>query len=334
MKALGRRARATSVGWDDGDAAAFGAELAALVHADDLSTDEPLALASRSAVLSSFAEAGLPGARQAPVAPARRQPRLAWILATAAVLGLLAIGGAAGLAPGRPLYEVRVAAEAIALPGDPVDRERAQADRLAARILDAAEASRVRDAEGARAGLEAFARIAAEATTAAVPDEVAASRVASLLTRMADIPAAGPDAAATLERARVAGVALLDALQEPHVQPVPSAAPSPTVGPTATWSPTLGATPRRSGAPDNGGNQAGPSPTTGPRPTATPRAGGQEASPGPNHGAGPAPSPTTSASAGSGGSSGANAGASGASGAIGSGSGSGGPGNGHGGSNP
>jgi hypothetical protein len=173
--------------------------------------------------------------------PVRGRPRAAWALLAACALGLAVVGGGAAATPGGPLYEARVAAEAITLPDALVDRERAQADRLAARVREAEAAAAAGNENGVRAGLDAFARIAVEAAAVAVPDKAAGARLAPVLGGIAGMPVVGPEAIASRERARVAGAALLRVLSGAG-SPVPAPGPS-------------------------GGDPGAPSPSTAPRPS-------------------------------------------------------------------
>ncbi|MHB8893312.1 MAG: hypothetical protein ACYC65_14860, partial [Candidatus Limnocylindrales bacterium] len=151
---LGFRRTRGAPAWDDGDAAALVASLAAAAAALDPQPDDPRVAASRAAMLGTFAAAttgigNVPAgtsehARHAvDAAPgSRRGGRRSTVMlvATGALLAL-GVGTVAASAPGGPLYSYRVTSEELFLPDAPVDRSRAQVERLDGRLAEATSAA-------------------------------------------------------------------------------------------------------------------------------------------------------------------------------------------------
>ena len=305
-----------SAGWDDGDDAAFALQIGELVRSADALPGEPSAIASREAALMAFARAASssrlrpePGRSLLGRSLAARRPLL-WSAAAAAAITIAVAGGWSASSAGGPLYDARVAAEAFALPPAPAARERAQTDRLAARISDAGAAASAGDLAAVRASLEAFLRIAQEASPAAVPDADTAERLAAQLMVLADIPITNPDLVALRDQAHLAGQALVRAMLangpggggggggvDPSGQPIPFA----TATPVATNAVGSGAPLTSGGAPAGTGASTSARPSQGGPSPVGPSAG----SPDPSHtpassGFGPSASPGASSSPGSG----------------------------------
>ncbi len=312
-----------SAGWDDGDDAAFALQIGELVRSADALPGEPSAIASREAALMAFARASSssrlrpePGRSLLGRSLVARRPLL-WSAAAAAAITIAVAGGWSASSAGGPLYDARVAAEAFALPPAPAARERAQTDRLAARISDAGAAASAGDLAAVRASLEAFLRIAQEASPAVVPDADTAERLAAQLMVLADIPITNPDLVALRDHAQMAGQSLVRAMLangpggggggvDPSGQPIPFA----TTTPDATKAAGSGAPAPSTGAPAGTGastsarpSQGGPSPVgssaDSPDPSHTPASSGfgPSASPGASSGPGSgsgSPSPTGS----------------------------------------
>jgi hypothetical protein len=99
--------------------------------------------------------------------PVRRAPFAGWTLRrlavsmSAAVLGGLMLGTSAFAASraGGPLYEARVAIEALALPTDPATRVEVQLERAQTRLAEAVEAAGHGDDAATAAALEAYDEI-------------------------------------------------------------------------------------------------------------------------------------------------------------------------------
>ncbi len=313
-------------GWEDGDDAAFALQIGELVRSADALPGDPSAIASREAALMAFARAAAssrlrpePGRSLLGRSLVARRPLL-WSAAAAAAITIAVAGGWSASSAGGPLYDARVAAEAFALPPAPAARERAQTDRLAARISDAGAAASAGDLAAVRASLEAFLRIAQEASPVAVPDADTGERLVAQLMVLAGIPITNPDLVALRDQAQTAGRSLVRTMLssgpgggggvDPSGHPIPFA----TATPDATKAVGSGAPAPSSGAPDGTGasttthpSQGGPSPAGtsagSPDPSQT-QAGsgfGSSASPGASSGAssGPgrgsgSPSPTGS----------------------------------------
>jgi hypothetical protein len=273
--------------WDDVDVEAVAAWMTDLASAWDPDPTDPRTAVSRAAALGAFAEWGAGEAPAQLPAPAgagrpvvmstmlgthsaRRRP--AMVLATVTLL-LAATGGAVlASAPGGPLYDIRIATEALGLPSGPDDRARAEIARLDARVTDATNAASRGDATGLTAALRAYARIATEAAAAPPVDPVnragCAARVATQLGVLARIGLDEPATRTAQEQVRVAGRLLLRALGGPEDVVLPSEGPIPTGAPTV--SPPASPTPDRSHEPtrrpsggptsDPGGGAATPSP--------------------------------------------------------------------------
>lgn len=212
-----------------------------------------------------------------------RQRRLAGAVLAASMGAAMAIGGVYAARPGGPLYDARLWAEALTLPGDPSARAVAELDRLRERLREIGEASRAGDTAGAMAALAAYESIVEEASASAIlaHDDVAAAVLETGVGRNVEVlralAAKVPDtAAAAITRAVDAAIARSADAVERIEASQPSgdgdgdgdggAAPGPASPPRATTTPT----PAPAGT-----TTAKPKPTqkpATPRPAATPRA--------------------------------------------------------------
>jgi hypothetical protein len=299
--------------WDDHDVQDVATLVAALATAWDAGPDDRRLTASRAAMLGTFAASTaaatrsgqtvlgrLPPAGTAPgIRRGGRRPALA--LAAAAALLVTSVAAVAASAPGGSLYDLRLAGEALFLPGTPDDRYVAQVARLDARLGDASGAAERGDTAGVIAALRAYASIGEEAAAGpAVDSRTAAQLVLRIRTQREAIERIGgddPAVVAAREQAQIAVRAMLGSLGAPDGGPGPgpssgsdpqsSQAPSPSSSPAP-------ATPHRSAVPDGTsgpGGTGGPDATSGPAGTAGP--GGQGA-PTPSAGPGASPTPTQS----------------------------------------
>ncbi|MEI8332675.1 MAG: hypothetical protein WCH74_02300, partial [Chloroflexota bacterium] len=232
--------------WDAADLADVSLLLGDVARALDPLAADPRPAQSRAAVLGSFA-ARSAGPRRA--APARSR-RVLW---APVVAGLLLIAGTAAVAasgPGGPLYEIRLASEALLLPGGTDARAIAEVGRLEERVREASAAATVRNETALRASLEAYARIAREAAGSPPDDPALRIRMAEQVrAQVAAMNALGLDDPAVTE-ALAAGQALVAVLDGGGTSPgpgSPGAGPGSTVEPSGTAHPT--SSPRPTGPP-------------------------------------------------------------------------------------
>jgi hypothetical protein len=149
-------------------------------HADLARADAGLTLLSRPAAIGRAPQLAARAEELLAAAGRRRRRHLQRVAAVvlAASLGAgIAAGGALAARPSGPLYEARLWAETLTLPGDPSARALAELHRLEERLREATEASRTGDANGVMAALAAYGAIMDEASAAAIlaGDEVAAA---------------------------------------------------------------------------------------------------------------------------------------------------------------
>jgi hypothetical protein len=149
-------------------------------HADLARADAGLTLLSRPAAAAGALQLARRADELLVAAGRRRRRRLqrAAAVVLAASLGAgIAAGGALAARPGGPMYEARLWAETLTLPGDPSARALAELHRLEERLREATEASRSGDANGAMVALTAYGTIMDQASAAAIlaGDEVAAA---------------------------------------------------------------------------------------------------------------------------------------------------------------
>ena len=136
-----------------------------------LAPDPATTARARAAVLAE-ARRRAAGAASAPV-PRRPRFRLALgpgLLAAAVLVVLLGVGGVLAMAPGGPLYPVRLWAEGLALPAEPAARAEAMLARLDHRLAEAEQAGTSGNGAGAAAALEAYRGEAGDALAAAGSD--------------------------------------------------------------------------------------------------------------------------------------------------------------------
>lgn len=117
--------------------------------------------------------AGRTSARSRP----RRWQRAAGVMLAASLGAAVFVGGVSAARPGGPLYDTRLWAETLILPGDPSARAVAELDRLGERLREIGEAGRSGDAQGAMAALAAYEAILEQASASAIlaGDDVAAA---------------------------------------------------------------------------------------------------------------------------------------------------------------
>jgi hypothetical protein len=155
--------------------------------------------------------------------PGPRRRLLALGLA-AALLALSAASVAAASNAGGPLYGVRLWAEELTLPSNADARARAQADRLALRLAEVAQATAAGDAGAVAAALEAYRAELDEAISAANGQEdrlahlesVLAKHVATLEAVAAKVPAQAADA---IQNAITRSQRAVDAIEKEHPAP-------------------------------------------------------------------------------------------------------------------
>lgn len=106
-----------------------------------------------------------------------RRRRAAGVVLAAWLAATVVVGGVHAARPGGPMYQTRLWAETVGLPGDPSSRALAELDRLQERLREIGEASRSADSAGLVAALTAYATIVEEASAFAIlaDDEVAAA---------------------------------------------------------------------------------------------------------------------------------------------------------------
>lgn len=107
----------------------------------------------------------------------RRWYRPARAFFAASLATAIVVGGVSAARAGGPLYETRLWAETLTLPGDPSARAVAELGRLGDRLREAGEADRSGDAPGAMAALAAYEAILEQASASAIlaGDDVAAA---------------------------------------------------------------------------------------------------------------------------------------------------------------
>lgn len=107
----------------------------------------------------------------------RRWSRAAGAFLAASLATAIVVGGVSAARPGGPLYETRLWAETLTLPGDPSARAVAELGRLRDRLREVGEADRAGDAAGVMAALVAYEAILEQASAAAIAsgDDVAAA---------------------------------------------------------------------------------------------------------------------------------------------------------------
>ena len=114
----------------------------------------------------------------------RAAMRRATALLAAAVLSLIAVGGAlAASGAGGPLYPARVWIETVTLPSDPGARAAAELTRLESRMSELEAAVRSGDRVAAAAALAAYEQIADEALAGAGTDQAAIDKLVAALDR-------------------------------------------------------------------------------------------------------------------------------------------------------
>jgi hypothetical protein len=120
------------------------------------------------------------------LAGARTRARLrrsgALLLAAGLAIGLLG-GTAAAAQPGGPLYDARVWAEEVTLPGDPGERAVAELRRLEARLAEIQAAARAGDRGALAAAIAAYGRIEDQALEEAGTDASMLDRLWAALDR-------------------------------------------------------------------------------------------------------------------------------------------------------
>lgn len=215
----------------------------------------------------------------APVEITRAGPRplyrRAAALLAAAVLTLGVVGGTmAASRAGGPLYDARVALEALALPSDPALRASAEVGRLEARVQEALSAAAAGDRFALDAAMRAYDSIAAEALTDAGPNLDALERIQAALSHHVDVlsgvaekvpPQAREAIERNIERARERNSRILERLQggSPNGGSNPGIGPAgggSGVGPTKTPKPTK---PPKSPDTDDPAASVAPSPKSG-----------------------------------------------------------------------
>jgi hypothetical protein len=107
----------------------------------------------------------------------RRWSRAAGAFLAASLATAIVVGGVTAARPGGPLYETRLWAETLTLPGDPSARAVAELGRLRDRLREVGEADRAGDAWGAMMALAAYESILEQASASAIlaGDDVAAA---------------------------------------------------------------------------------------------------------------------------------------------------------------
>ena len=135
--------------------------------------------ASGAAAATASAELAVARARSR-----RAAMRRATALLAAAVLSLIAVGGAlAASGAGGPLYPARVWIETVTLPSDPGARAAAELTRLESRMSELEAAVRSGDRAAAAAALAAYEQIADEALAGAGTDQAAIDKLLAALDR-------------------------------------------------------------------------------------------------------------------------------------------------------
>lgn len=106
-----------------------------------------------------------------------RRYRAAGALLAASLATAIVVGGVSAARPGGPLYETRLWAETLTLPGDPSARAVAELGRLSDRLREVGEADRSGDPLAAMAALAAYEAILEQASASAIlaGDDVAAA---------------------------------------------------------------------------------------------------------------------------------------------------------------
>ncbi len=144
----------------------------------------------------------------------RRWSRAAAAILAASLATAIAVGGVSAARPGGPLYETRLWAETLTLPGDPLARAVAELGRLRDRLREAGEADRAGDARGAMTALAAYESILEQASASAIlaGDDVAAAVLETGVGRNIEVlrALAGPvrtNASASITRAVEAAIA-------------------------------------------------------------------------------------------------------------------------------
>jgi hypothetical protein len=107
----------------------------------------------------------------------RRWSRAAGAFLAASLAAAIAVGGVSAARAGGPLYETRLWAETLTLPGDPSARAVAELGRLRDRLREVGEAGRAGDARAAMIALAAYESILEQASASAIlaGDDVAAA---------------------------------------------------------------------------------------------------------------------------------------------------------------
>jgi hypothetical protein len=227
----------------------------------------------------------------------RAAMRRATALLAAAVLSLIAVGGAlAASGAGGPLYPARVWIETITLPSEPGARAAAELTRLESRMSELEAAVRSGDRAAVSAALAAYEQIADEALAGAGTDQAAIDKLLAALDRhvavlervVSQVPAqAAESITGNIEKAinhNDAAIQRIDTTPNgigpagggtgaqpgaaPTAKPEPTPMPEPTPRPTPKASPP-GPTPHPTAAP--AGGAAEPTPKVPPaKPTARP----------------------------------------------------------------
>lgn len=128
-------------------------------------------------------------ARQASRIGHGRSRRSAGVVLAASLAAVIVVGGVYAARPGGPMYETRLWAETLALPGEPSARALAELDRLQERLREIGEASRTGDGAGMVAALAAYATIVEEASASAIlaDDDIAAAVLESGVGRSVEV---------------------------------------------------------------------------------------------------------------------------------------------------
>jgi hypothetical protein len=206
------------------------------------------------------------GARTLSRPRAKRWSRAAGAFLAASLAAAIAVGGVSAARAGGPLYETRLWAETLTLPGDPSARAVAELGRLRDRLREAGEADRAGDARGAMIALSAYEAILEQASASAIlaGDDVAAAVLETGVGRNVDVLRAlaerlPTNASAAITRALDAAIARsTDTVERisasrpgggndddggsgsppnPHATEAPTAEPTPTPAPDSTATP-------------------------------------------------------------------------------------------------
>ncbi len=215
----------------------------------------------------------------------RAAMRRATALLAAAVLSLIAVGGAlAASGAGGPLYPARVWIETVTLPSDPAARAAAELTRLESRMSELEAAVRSGDRVAAAAALAAYEQIADEALAGAGTDQAAIDKLLAALDRhvavlelvASQVPAQAAESInSNIEKAinhNDAAIQRIDAGPNGN-GPAGGSGAQPGAGPTATPE----ATPKPAPTPRPTPKASPPAPA--PHPTAAPAGGAAEPTP-------------------------------------------------------